>query len=99
MFEETARQWIREMHEAGTLQVNDKEVVRQLTKDYARQIEDIFYREVKNSLEKSGKADEFERMLLYDSQYMNKYLNQVIPGYHGFLRNTFDKAKKVILGI
>ena len=99
MFEETARQWIREMHEAGKLQINDEEFVRQLTKDYARKLEEVFICEVKDSLKKIAKADEFERMLLYDSQYMNKYLNQVIPGYHGFLRNTFDKAKKVIMGI
>jgi hypothetical protein len=99
MFEETARQWIREMYEEGKLQINDKEFVRQLTKDYACQLENIFTREVINSLEKSGKADEFERMLLYDSQYINKYLNQVIPGYPGFRKIIFDKAKKTILGV
>jgi hypothetical protein len=37
-------------------------------------------------------------MLLYDSQYMNKYLNQTIPGYPGFQKNIFDTAKKNILG-
>jgi len=99
MFEETARQWIREMYEEGKLQINDEEFVRQLTKDYARQLEEVFICEVKDSLNKIGKADEFERMLIYDSQYINKYLNQVIPGFHGFRTNIFDKAKKVILGL
>jgi hypothetical protein len=98
MYEETARQWIREMYEEGKLQTNEAEFIKQLTKEYARQLEEFFNREVKITLEKSGNADEFERMLLYDSQYMNKYLNQVIPGYHGFRTNIFDKAKKVILG-
>ncbi|MEN6317554.1 MAG: hypothetical protein ABFD82_02200 [Syntrophaceae bacterium] len=99
MFEETARQWICEMYEEGKLQINDEEFVRQLTKDYARQLEEVFICEIKDSLNKIGKADEFERMLIYDSQYMNKYLNQAIPGYHGFRTNIFDKAKKVILGL
>jgi hypothetical protein len=98
MFEETARQWIREMFQEGKLQGNDQEFLRQLTKDYARRLEEIFTHEVKNNLGKYGKVEEFERMLLYDSQYINKYLNQAIPGYHGFQKNIFDKAKKKILG-
>lgn len=97
MFEETAGHWIREMVEEGKLQGYDQEFLRQLARDYARQLEEFFYREVKNNLEKAGKAEEFERMLLYDSQYINKYLNQAIPGYPGFRTNIFDKAKKVIL--
>jgi predicted aminopeptidase len=98
MFEETARKWIREMSQEGTLQRHDQEFLRQLTNDYARRLEEIFYTEVKNNLEKSGKAEEFERMLLYDSQYINKYLNQSIPGYPGFQTSIFDKAKKIIVG-
>jgi hypothetical protein len=98
MFEETARLWIREMFQEGKLHGEDQEFLSQLTKDYARQLEDIFYCEVRNSLEKSGKVEEFERMVLYDSQYINKYLNQLIPGYTGFKSDTFEKAKKMILG-
>jgi hypothetical protein len=71
MFEETAQQWIRELIQEGTLQGNDREFVRQLTIQYARQLEDIFCQEVKKTLETSGKTDEFERMLLYDSQYIS----------------------------
>ena len=44
------------------------------------------------------KAVEFERMLLYDGQYMNKYLNQTIPAYPAFRLEVFSKARKVILG-
>jgi hypothetical protein len=97
MFEETARLWIREMFQECKLHGDDQEFLRQLTKDYARQLEDFFYCEVRNNLEKSGKVEEFERMLLYDSQYINKYLNQLIPGYTGFKADTFEKAKKMIL--
>jgi len=98
MFEETARLWIREMFEERKLYGYDQEFIRQLTKDYARRLEEIFYSEVRNNLEKSGKVEEFERMLLYDSQYINKYLNQLIPSYTGFKADIFDKAKKMILG-
>ena len=98
MFEEIAGLWISEMFKERKLYGHDREFLSQLHKDYARQLEEFFYCEVRNNLEKSGKIEEFERMLLYDSQYMNKYLNQVIPGYAGFKADIFDKAKKMILG-
>jgi hypothetical protein len=98
MFEEAARQWVREMHQEGKFSGYDEEFLKQLIKDYARQLEEIFTCEVKKNLEKTGKVGEFERMLLYDSQYINKYLNQTIPGYPGFRTNVFDRARKIILG-
>jgi len=98
MFEETARQWVRGLFKEGKLSASDEESLKQLTKDYARQLEEFFISEIKRNLEKSGKVGEFERMLLYDSQYINKYLNQTIPGYPGFRTNVFDKARKTILG-
>ena len=98
MFEETARQWVREMLQEGKFSGCDEEFLKQLIKDYARQLEEIFTCEVKKNLEKTGKAGEFERMLLYDSQYINKYLNQTIPGYPGFRTNVFDRARKIIFG-
>jgi hypothetical protein len=45
-----------------------------------------------------GKDAEFERMLLYDSQYTHKYLNQTIPGYYGFRAEVFAQARKTITG-
>jgi hypothetical protein len=98
MFEETARQWVREMLQGGKFSGYDEEFLKQLIKDYARQLEEIFTCEVKKNLEKTGKVGEFERMLLYDSQYINKYLNQTILGYPGFRINVFDRARKIILG-
>ena len=56
MFEETTRQWVREMFQEGKLSGCDEEFLKRLTKDYARQLEDIFTREVKKNLEKSGKV-------------------------------------------
>jgi hypothetical protein len=99
MFDETVRMWIREMIEEGSMHGSDEEFLKKLTKDYARQLEEIFNREVTLHLEKSGKAEEFERMMLYDSQYIHKYLNQTIPGYPGFRADIFNKAKKTILNI
>ena len=98
MFEETARQWVREMLQEGKFSGYDEGFLKQLIKDYARQLEEIFTCEVKKNLEKTGKVGEFERMLLYDSQYINKYLNQTIPGYPGFRITVFDRARKIILG-
>ncbi len=98
MFEETARQWVREMYGDIKSSGCDEEFLKQLTKDYARQLEEIFTSEVKKNLQKSGKVGEFERMLLYDSQYINKYLNQTIPGYPDFRTDIFDRARKMILG-
>jgi len=99
MFDETVRMWIREMIEEGTLHGSDEEFLKQRAKDYAHRLEEIFYREVAMQLEKSGKAEEFERMMLYDSQYIHKYLNQTIPGYPGFRADIFNKAKQTILNI
>ena len=99
MFEETVKLWIHEMIEEGKLHGYDSDFLKQLTKDYAHQLEEFFYREVTLQLEKSGKAGEFERMMLYDSQYIHKYLNQTIPGYSGFRTDLLNKAKKIILKV
>jgi hypothetical protein len=99
MFEETVGFWIREMLQEGKLHGCDQDFLKQLTKEYAHQLEEFFYREVTLFLEQSGKAREFERMMLYDSQYINKYLNQTIPGYSGFQADIFNKAKKIIFNI
>jgi hypothetical protein len=47
MFEEAARQWVSEMLQEGKLSGCDEEFLKQLTKDYARQLEEIFTCEVK----------------------------------------------------
>jgi hypothetical protein len=98
MFKETALTWIAELEEAGKLRDLDAESRGRLAGDYAAQLEEIFNAEVSRQLEPIGKAAEFERMVLYDSQYTHKYLNQTIPSYYGFRAEIFEKAKAIILG-
>ena len=98
MFRETALTWIAELQEAGKLIDLDAETRSKLANDYAQKLEDYFNEAIVNQLKPVGKAADFERMVLYDSQYVHKYLNQMIPGYYGFRSEIFDQAKKVILG-
>lgn len=98
MFRETALHWISELEEAGKISRLDHESRSKLADDYAEKLEELFNEAVARQLEPLGKAAEFERMLLYDSQYMHKYLNQTIPSYYGFRAEIFEKAKKIILG-
>jgi hypothetical protein len=98
MYEETVRQWIDEPGQQGRFKDAGQEERDSLIQDYARRLEEIFNEAVSRQLEPSGKAQEFERMLLYDTQYVNKYLNQAIPGFPAFRREVFERAKKTILG-
>jgi hypothetical protein len=98
MYEEIAKQWIEEMQENGKIGSLRIEEINRLVTDYAHRIEEIFEHEVSKQMEYRGKADEYERMKLYDTQYMSKYLNQAIPGFLGFKVETFAKARKIILG-
>ena len=98
MFRETALTWIAELEDTGELGPLDGERRGRLAAEYAVKLEEIFNEEVSRQLEPLGKAAEFERMLLYDSQYTHKYLNQTIPGYYGFRTEIFENARKIILG-
>jgi hypothetical protein len=98
MFEEVVKKWIDEMLLEGKLKGFNQAALKELAIDYARRLEIIFYEEVSKQLRMSGKVEEFERMLLYDGQYLNKYLNQAIPGYQGFQTDIFNKAKAIITG-
>jgi hypothetical protein len=97
MFDETAIRWIDEMLLEGKLKGLSQKELKLLRSDYVRRLEKIFHEEVSKQLEPSGKVEEFERMLDYDSQYLNKYLNQTIPGYSGFRTDVFNKAQKIIV--
>jgi hypothetical protein len=96
MFDETAVRWIDEMLLEGKLKGLSQKELKLLRSDYARRLEKIFHEEVSKQLKPSGKVEEFERMLDYDSQYLNKYLNQTIPGYPGFKMDIFNSARKII---
>jgi hypothetical protein len=72
--------------------------INRFVNDYARRIEAIYDSEVSRQMQHRGKDDEYDRMKLYDTQYMSKYLNQAIPGFPGFKMEILAKAKRIILG-
>ncbi|MCK9196654.1 MAG: hypothetical protein M0P16_06680 [Syntrophales bacterium] len=98
MFQETAGQWIEELDKEGKLANLDEAGRKALIRDYATRIEDFFVVEVTRQLEPMGKVADFERMLIWDTQYTNKFLNQTIPGYPSFKMEILEKARKAILG-
>lgn len=98
MFHETALGWIIEMEEKGTISGLDDAARKRLADDYALKLEAFFTEAVTEQLRPVGKAADFERMMIYDSQYVHKYLNQAIPGYYGFRSEIFEKARKAITG-
>lgn len=97
MFLEMTRFWVIEMHRDGKLQGKSEAEMEELALQYAVKLEEFFNREIAAQMEKYGKQAELERMMLYDTQYLHKYLNQTIPGYPGFRCEIFENAKKVIL--
>ena len=98
MYLETARRWVAELQASGKLTDLDSDALEKLAQEYAGRLEEIYLEDVVRQMEKCGKAEEFERMILYDGQYMNKYLNQTIPAYPAFRLEVFSKARKIILG-
>ncbi len=99
MFKEETLQWIKEMQSEGKLAELDTADMNQLTEEYAAKLEAYFYEAVRKQLAPCGKVADFEKILIYDSQYTTKFLNQAIPGYLNFKRETFLLAKKVITGL
>ena len=99
MFKEETRRWIDEMRAAGKLAELDEAALEKLADSYAVKLEAYFNNAVRKQLEPSGKAADFEKMLIYDSQYTTKFLNQSIPGYAGFKTDIFRQAKKEIAGM
>ncbi|HQG35349.1 MAG TPA: hypothetical protein PK175_10785 [Syntrophales bacterium] len=98
MFQDTAWEWLDELEKEGRLEGLDEEGRRALGRDYARRIEEFFVAEVTRQLAPMGKVADFERMLLWDTQYTHKFLNQTIPGYPSFKMEILDRARREILG-
>ncbi|MBN1548650.1 MAG: hypothetical protein JW902_18520 [Syntrophaceae bacterium] len=98
MFKEETRRWVDEMLEAGKLSDLDEKALEQITDEYAVKLEEFFYDAVRKQLAPVGKVADFEKMLIYDTQYTTKFLNQAIPGYAGFKIDVFRQAKKKITG-
>lgn len=98
MFQETAGQWIDELDKEGKLANLDEAGRKALVRDYATRIEEFFVVEVTRQLGPMGKVADFERMLIWDTQYIHKFLNQTIPGYPSFKMEILERARKAILG-
>lgn len=98
MFQDVAQEWMDELTAAGRMENHDEEGRRALRRDYAQQIEEFFIAAVTKQLEPMGKVSDFERMLVWDTQYTHKFLNQTIPGYPSFKMEILAKARKAILG-
>ncbi len=97
MFQETAGEWVDELDREGKLEKLDAEGRRALVRDYAIRIEEFFVAEVTRQLGPMGKVADFERMLIWDTQYTHKFLNQTIPGYPSFKMEILARARKAIL--
>jgi hypothetical protein len=98
MFQDIAGQWIDELEQEGKLENLDVESREALRRDYATRIEECFVAEVTRQLEPMGKVADFERMLIWDTQYTHKFLNQTIPGYPSFKMEILARARKSIIG-
>lgn len=98
MFQETASQWIDELDKEGKLANLDEAGRKALVRDYATRIEEFFVAEVTRQLGPMNKVADFERMLIWDTQYTHKFLNQTIPGYPSFKMEILERAHKSILG-
>jgi hypothetical protein len=98
MFKEETRRWIDEMRSEGKLTELDEAALDKLADEYAIKLEDYFNEAVRKQLTPVGKVADFEKMLIYDTQYTTKFLNQAIPGYVGFKIDIFRQAKKEITG-
>jgi hypothetical protein len=96
MFKEETTRWVDEMRVEGKLAGLDETALKQLANEYAIKLEDYFNEAVRRQLAPVGKVADFEKMLIYDTQYTTKFLNQAIPGYMGFKIDIFHQAKNVI---
>ena len=99
MFQDTASEWIDDLDKEGKLGNLDEAGRKALVRDYATRIEEFFVTEVTRQLEPMGKVADFERMLIWDTQYTHKFLNQTIPGYPSFKMEILDRAREAILGV
>jgi hypothetical protein len=98
MFKEETRRWVEDMRAEGKLAELDEASLDKLVGEYAIKLEDYFNEAVRKQLTPVGKVADFEKMLIYDSQYTTKFLNQAIPGYMGFKIDIFRQAEKEITG-
>lgn len=98
MFLETTRDWVNELHKEGKLEDKSPDELETLARELSVKLEEYYYEEIRDQMEKIGKAAEFERMVLFDTQYLSKYLNQTLPAFPAYRQEIFQRAKKKLLG-
>ncbi len=98
MFLEATRYWVNELQKKGKLADKSEAEMEQMAVDLSVKLEEYYYEQVRDQMEKLGKSAEFERMILYDTQYLSKYLNQTLPAFPAFKYEIFEQAKKKFLG-
>ena len=98
MFLETTRHWVNELQKEGKLAGKSPEETEQMALELSVKLEEYYYEQIRDQMEKLGKSAEFDRMILYDTQYLSKYLNQTLPAFPAFRYEIFEKAKKKLLG-
>lgn len=69
MFRETALDWIAELEKDGKITPLDTANKNRVAENYAQRLEEILNAEVLLQLKRIGKEAEYERILIYDSQY------------------------------
>jgi len=98
MFLETTRNWVNELQNEEKLVDKSPEELEKMARDLSVKLEEYYYEEIRDQMEKIGKAAEFERMVLFDTQYLSKYLNQTLPAFPAYRQEIFLRAKKKLLG-
>ncbi len=98
MFLETTRDWVKELHNEGKLEGDSPEELEKMARELSVKLEEYYYEEIRDQMEKIGKAAEFDRMVLFDTQYLSKYLNQTVPAFPAYRQEIFQRAKKKLLG-
>ncbi len=99
MFKSIAKQWVSELQSKGKLSEIDPEILDVLISDYAERLENIVNAGIIEEIEKSGKLNEWEKILDYNNLNTQVYLKRLIPNYESFLNNLINYAKNRIAGI
>ena len=98
MFLEATRYWVKELQHKGKLTDKNPDELEQMALELSAKLESYYYEQIRDQMEKLGKTAELERMILYDTQYLSKYLNQTLPAFPAFKYEIFENAKKIFLG-
>jgi hypothetical protein len=94
MFLDATRYWVKELQQKGKLHDKSPDELEKLAVELSVKLEEYYYEQIRDQMEKLDKSAELERMILYDTQYLSKYLNQTLPAFPALKYEIFEKAKK-----